>query len=49
MQPLDPPLPRRVRPTSRLRGHAAGGVVSRFVGVHDARPTEVVDWLAWSG
>jgi rfaE bifunctional protein kinase chain/domain len=25
--------------------NAAGGVVSRFVGVHDPRPQEVVDWL----
>ena len=26
--------------------NAAGGVVSRFVGVHDPRPEEVVEWIA---
>ncbi len=29
--------------------NAAGGVVSRFVGVHDPRPEEVVEWVRGTG
>ena len=29
--------------------NAAGGVVSRFVGVHDPKPEEVVEWVRGSG
>jgi bifunctional ADP-heptose synthase (sugar kinase/adenylyltransferase) len=29
--------------------NAAGGVVSRFVGVHNPRPAEIMEWLARSG